>query len=520
MARINTNIASLVAQKNLGRANDDLQVRLQRLATGLRINRGADDPAGIIAADRLRAELRGVEQGVKNSERASNVIATTEAALAEVSDLLSSVKALVVEAANSGAFSPEEVEANQLQIDSAIESITRISNTASFGGLKLLNGELSYNLSGVDQSEILKTTINNASFGTRSNIPVDVEVISSAQQAMLFHRTDYSSNPPFPAGYTDGQLISTVTLEIAGPEGVQVLTFLSGQGVSEVVTAINAISDATGVEAALHNGNVASGIRFSSVGYGSESFVSVTKLGSGGAFFESVKLPSDAEEATLDWTDTSTFVTAQQDIGKDVAAVVNGALATGRGLELGIKTSEVTLDLALAETFATTVSGTPTSFTITGGGSLFQLGPRVNSSQQVSIGVQSVAASRLGGTVITDPDTSTTELQFLNSIKSGELNSLSSRRFQNASSILDTAIDEVASLRGRLGAFERNTIETNVRSLQAAIENLTASESTIRDADFAVETSELTRAQVLASSSTSILATANVQAQSVLQLLG
>lgn len=517
MARINTNISSLVAQKNLGRANDNLQVRLQRLATGLRINRGADDPAGLIAADRLRAELRGVEQGVKNSERASNVIATSEAALAEVSDLLSSIKALVVEAANSGAFSPEEVEANQLQIDSAIESITRISNTASFAGLKLLNGELGYNLSGVDNSEVLKVNVNNAAFGTRSNIPVDIEVISSAQQAMLFHRSDFSNDVP-PG--VDGQLTSTVTLEIAGPTGVQVLTFLSGQSVTEVVTAINAISDATGVRAALHNGGLTSGIRFNSIGYGTNSFVSVTKLGNSGSFWNAVKLPNNAEEATLDWANSATYVTAKQDVGTDIAALVNGALATGRGLELGIKTSEITLDLTLAETFATTVSGTPSSFNITGGGSLFQLGPRVNSSQQVSIGVQSVAASRIGGTVITNPNTLLTEIQFLNSIKSGEINSLSTKKFQNASSILDTAIDEIASLRGRLGAFERNTIETNVRSLQAAIENITASESQIRDADFALETSELSRAQILASSSTSILATANVQAQSVLQLLG
>jgi len=517
MARINTNIASLVAQQNLGRANDNLQVRLQRLATGLRINRGADDPAGLIAADRLRAELRGVEQGVKNSERASNVIATSEAALAEVSDLLSSIKALVVEAANSGAVSPEEIEANQLQIDSAIDSITRISNTASFAGLKLLNGELGYTLSGVDSSELLKANVNSASFGTRSTIPVDVEVISSAQQAMLFHRTDFSNDVP-PG--VDGQLTSSVTLEIAGPLGVQVLTFLSTQSINEVVTAVNAISDATGVQAALHNGNILSGLRFNSIEYGSESFVSVTKLGNSGAFWDAVKLPNDAPESSLVWGTPSTFVSAQQDKGKDVAALVNGALATGRGLDLGIKTSEVALDLTLDETFATTISGTPSTFDITGGGSLFQLGPRVNSSQQVSIGVQSVAASRLGGTVITDPNTSSTELQFINSVKSGQINSLSSEKFQNASSIIDTAIDEIASLRGRLGAFERNTIETNVRSLQAATENITAAESDIRDADFAVETAELSRAQILASSSTSILATANVQAQNVLQLLG
>ena len=520
MARINTNIASLIAQKNLGRANNNLQVRLQRLATGVRINRGADDPAGLIAADRLRAELRGVEQGVKNSERASNVIATSEAALAEVSDLLSSIKALVVEAANSGAFSPEEIEANQLQIDSAIESITRISNTASFAGLKLLNGELGYTLSGVDSADVLKANINNAAFGTRNSIPVDIEVISSAQQAMIFQRTDFSSNPPFNPPGVDGQLTSTVTLEIAGPTGVQVLTFLSGQSVAEVVTAVNAISDATGVEAALHNGMADSGIRFNSVEYGSNAFVSVTKLGNSGAFWGTARLPNGAEEATLDWTMAATFETAQQDNGTDVAALVNGALATGRGLELGIKTSEITLELALSETFATTVAPAGTQFDITGGGSLFQLGPRVNSSQQVNIGIQSVASSRIGGTVITDPNTSTTEIQFLNSVKSGAANSLSSKKFQNASSIIDSAIDEIASLRGRLGAFERNTIETNVRSLQAAIENITAAESGIRDADFAVETSELSRAQILSSSSTSILATANVQAQNVLQLLG
>src|SRR5437764_1030339 len=128
MARINSNIPSLIARANLGRANDDLQVRLQRLSTGLRINRGADDPAGLIVSERLRSEGSGLNQAVNNSNRASSVIATTEGALSEVSDLLSSIKSLVVEAANTGAVSDQERKANQLQIDSAIESITRISN--------------------------------------------------------------------------------------------------------------------------------------------------------------------------------------------------------------------------------------------------------------------------------------------------------------------------------------------------------------------------------------------------------
>ncbi|MEM9082522.1 MAG: flagellin, partial [Planctomycetota bacterium] len=193
MARINSNIAAMIARTNLNRANNDLETRFQRLATGLRINRGADDPAGLIVSERLRSEIQGISQGIKNSERASNVIATTEGALTEVSDLLNSIKALVIEAANTGAFSKEETEANQLQIDSAIESITRISNTATFSGLKLLNGELGYILSGINTAEVRSTRVHGVTFGDRTNIPVDIDVLGSAQTAFLFWRTDYAT---------------------------------------------------------------------------------------------------------------------------------------------------------------------------------------------------------------------------------------------------------------------------------------------------------------------------------------
>ena len=116
MARINTNVPSLVARANLSKSGTELETRLQRLSTGLRINRGADDPAGLIISERLKSDIQGNDQGIKNSDRASSVIATTEGALAEVSDLLGSIKSLIVEAANTGANSSEERSANQLQI--------------------------------------------------------------------------------------------------------------------------------------------------------------------------------------------------------------------------------------------------------------------------------------------------------------------------------------------------------------------------------------------------------------------
>ena len=108
---------------------------------------------------------------------------------------------------------------------------------------------------------------------------------------------------------------------------------------------------------------------------------------------------------------------------------------------------------------------------------------------------------------------------FLNSLKSGQDNELATGDSSLASEILDKAILEVSKMRGRLGAFERNTIQTNVRSLQIGLENITASESKIRDADFAVETAKLSRAQILNQAGTSVLATANASAQNVLALL-
>src|ERR687889_393591 len=154
MARINTNVASLTAQRGLSKTQKSLSETLQRLSSGLRINRGADDPAGLIASEGLRSEIAGITQAVDNSQRASNVISTAEGALSEVASLLLNIKDLVVEAANSGALSAEEIKANQLQVDSAVESITRISNTTTFAGLKLLDGSLGYLTSGVSTTGI------------------------------------------------------------------------------------------------------------------------------------------------------------------------------------------------------------------------------------------------------------------------------------------------------------------------------------------------------------------------------
>lgn len=485
MSRINTNVSALIAQNNLEKTNRQLATSLQRLSTGLAINRGADNPAGLIVSERLRNEISSVGKAIDNIERASNVLATAEAALAEVSDLLTSIKGLIVEASNTGAFSNEEIRANQLQIDSAIESITRISNTASFGGLKLLNGSLDYILSGINDANIVDAKVFSANFGTNKSIPVKVEVINSAQSAQLF----ISGNVTGAAG----ALLSSVTFEVQGVKGVQVFSFVSGTALSAVAYAINSVSDSTGVTAALVSAaDQTSGLILSSESFGSNAFVSVRKLDDGD-FFQTF----DAKGGSA----------VSRDTGEDVLALVNGSLALGSGTKISLRSASVNLELTLSDAASQSLS--THDFSIAGGGASFQVGPNVNSSQQIGFGIQSVAASHLGNRT----------LGFLSSLLTGGDNSLVAGRAREAAQIIDEATDQIAILRGRMGAFERNTLDTASRSQQIALENLTASESRIRDTDFARETSNLTRAQILQQAGTSTLAIANSTAQSVLALL-
>jgi len=484
MSTINTNIPSLVAQRSLRRSQIDLGVSLERLSSGLKINRGADDPAGLIVSERLRSEVAASQQAIRNSQRAINVIATTEGALDEASALLSDIQAKIVEAANSGAFSDEERDANQLQIDSAIDSIARIANTTTFAGRKLLDGSLDYVVSGVDQTQLSDVTVLAAKFGTRDYIPVEVEVTTSAQKAEL----------TFPASSTGD---NSVIIDLQGPDGIVTLTFPASATSADMITAINTESDATGITASAAGyvtGSgpppVASGVVFQSTGYGTREFVSIAELTDPPSF--SVY---DREDRQVNYTQ-----------GVDAEGTINGAPTIGDGLDLTLNSSLLDVKVSLDENFGTSGTG----FAITAGGALFQLGPEVNTNQQENIGVKSMQPNKLGNRLV----------GYLSSLKSGQTNDLRSANYKEASDVISLVIDQVAILRGRLGAFERNTLQTNINQLEITNENLTSSESVIRDTDFAVETSSLTRAQILVQAGNSVLAIANAQSQNVLTLLG
>lgn len=481
MSRITNNIPAVISQRELSGSQRSLSTSLQRLSSGLQINRGADNPAGLIVSERLRSEISAVTQAIDNSERAINVIATTEGAINEVNNLLTDIQALVVEAANRGAFSDEEVNANQLQIDEAIEAISRIANTTTFAGRKLLDGSLDYVTSGINYNMLADVDVVAANFGRSEYVPINVAVASAPLQAQMI----------FPAGSLGA---SAVSVDMQGPKGIVTLNFPANTSVNDIVAAINNQGEATGVEAALVSATDPSqGMRVFSSDYGSRSFVSISTLEGSAPFdFEDIQGQPVADGSRV--------------TGHDAVAFINGSATISDGLKLSLRNYQAKLDILLDPSMGVG----STEFAITGGGSLFQLGPRVNTNQQLNVGVPAMQANKLGNR----------NIGFLSQLGSGQEFALGTGNFDRASDIVDAVITQVASLRGRLGAFERNNLRPNITQLQITAENLTSSESVIRDTDFAKETTELTRAQILVQAGTSVLAIANAQQQNVLSLLG
>ncbi len=202
MTRINTNVPSLIAQNRLQQSNNSLQTALTRLSTGLRINSGSDDPAGLIASEALRSEITGLNKAITNTKRASQIISTADSALGQVSSLLNDIRGLVVEAANEGALSPDEIAANQLQIDSSLEALNRIAQTTTFQGRKLLDGSLDFITSaGQGFGTVRDLTIEQANLGATGQVSVDVDVSAAATRAAITASgIPTATTPAFSAG--------------------------------------------------------------------------------------------------------------------------------------------------------------------------------------------------------------------------------------------------------------------------------------------------------------------------------
>ncbi|MBL8875785.1 MAG: flagellin [Phycisphaerae bacterium] len=502
MGRINTNVQSLIAQRVLGQNQQSLSSSLQRLSTGLRINSGKDDPAGLIASNNLGAEIASKNAAVANANRADQVVNIAAGGLSEVSGLLTQLQGLITATSSSAGISDAERSANQLQIDSILQTIDRISTSTSFQGIKLLNGNFDFKTSGV-AAGVADYKINAAKFQGSAN--VDVLVTGSAQQGGMFLS--------FGAASIDTGTGSQFTIEVGGASGSRQLTFSSSTSLTNIAAAINSFTSITGVNASVSS----TGIKLSASDFGSANFVSLRvvdagSVGSGGniGVYDLVSNNTNASAGTRrnSFDQVTNTITNK---GKDMQATINGVAAITNGKTARINTDfldvETTLTTGQSQTLGAVGSH---AFSIIGGGATFTLAGNVDISGKVAIGIQSVGTTALGNSVV----------GYLSELSSGQSSNVVKGSTETAQKIVGAAIEQISSLSGRLGAFQSNTVGATIRSLGVAVENATAAQSIIRDADFAAETAGLTRSQILVNASTNVLGLANQAPQSVLQLLG
>jgi len=362
-------------------------------------------------------------------------------------------------------------------------TLTFNTGNSAIGGIdvSVLDGDITVS---VDSS----TSYSIADISAAINDLADFNAsVSTSNGSGTFDNNDVNDNTtPVTSDLTGGQAASggiaaDAVIELAGINGSEVFSLQAGTGVSDLIKQINLVSDATGVQAS-QSGTT---LQLRSTEYGSNALVDlqIQQEADGGTFRQAV---GEGERA----------------VGTNVAATVNGVAASSNGNQLSINTATLDLTTSVEANFIGTIE-----FEITGGGALFQLGPDVVSNQQARLGISSVNTAALGGT--------SGNLFQLQSGGSSDL----TRDTTTAARIVEEAIDQITGLRGRLGAFQRTTLETNQNALNDTLVNLTEAESSIRDADFAVESARLTRAQILVQSGTNVLSIANQNPQNVLALL-
>lgn len=456
---INNNLEALAAYQTLRRNNGHLSKSLSRLSSGFRINSSADGPAALVISEKLRAQIVGLEQAVENSQKSVNMITTAEGSMIEMNSLLKSVRQLAIYAANTSVAGQGQLEAAQAQIDSAIRSIDRIANSTKYGNKYLLNGSQDYVLSNNTPGAESFLDVRRASLGLASQLTVNVDYITSGRAAS--------------ANLVAGASPTPLTFAILGTKGADYVTVAGNASVVDISNAINMLSANTGV--------YASGGAIHSVEYGSKAFARLEAVSGAGW------TPLDAN-------------------GQDAVATINGINSVANGLSFTVDDADFSLDIALSA--GTDIGAGVMQFSITGGGMLYQLGNRTKADEQASLGIKSMHSTQLGRS----------DVGWLNQLFTGGAADLFNNPEQ-AVRIIDAAINQVSTMRARLGAFQKNTLNTNINSLGTAIENITNSESIIRDTDVAEEMSEFTKYQVLIQAGTAILAQANVASQSVLQLL-
>lgn len=493
---VNTNVASLNTQRNLNNSSNALSTSLQRLSTGSRINSAKDDAAGLQISNRLTSQINGLNVAVRNANDGISLAQTAEGALQQSTNILQRMRDLSLQSANGSNSSAERQALNQ-EVSQLKEELNRIADTTTFGGQKLLNGDF-----GTQQFQV----------GANANETIGVSLNAASANKIGANRVDMAGTGLGAVGAGATAPASTIggtaaTLNIIGPSGSATTANIPAGSAAAAASAINLVSGQTGVNADARTGVELSGlsaagtVTFSLTGDTAGGAASISAVVSNPADLRDLASAINAQSSKTGISATLTSNNSKIELisekGDDI--VFGGFGSSSAGLTLDL--NEIDYDGNVTATTATLDQTGDVAARVTGN-------IRLESSGAFQI---QGAGANVAGLASTTSVAST-----LQTVSNVDISSQSGA--QSAISVIDAAIAGIDKNRAALGATQ-NRFENTIANLQNISENVSAARGRIQDTDFAAETANLSKNQVLQQAGTAILAQANQLPQAVLSLL-
>ncbi|MBF0289972.1 MAG: flagellin [SAR324 cluster bacterium] len=476
--RINHNISSLNTQRQLEKVNRASSRTLEHLSSGMKINRAADGPASLVISENMRAQISGLNQAVENSESGISMVQTAEGALAEVNRLLIDVRQLTIHASNEGVNDEKMLAADQAEITNALETIDRISTVSQFGTKRLLNGSRGAN--GVTNGEGLQFIAAGPNTKTSPVEGYAVVIDQVATKSVVAGQT----------ALTQQMMDAGETFTVSEGGKTVSYTTMAGESVTSNLNEFETRINEAGLSLDLvRNDDGTIGLQHKE--YGSEYEFSVASTTAG-----VLSKVGDVTDAAIKGLDARGTINGEETVGRGQVLTGKESAPSIAGLAVRYTGDKVTEE--------DQISGTVSVFQ---NSLIFQVG--ANEDQTVAVSIRNMAPRSLAQGVDTESG--------FKSLK--EIDVTSFQGAQDAIKLIDKAIQQTTDERGKLGAFQKNTLQSTLNNLRNSSENLTAAESVIRDSDMAAEMSDFTRNQIMLQTSTAMLAQANQREQVVLTLL-
>jgi flagellin len=511
---INTNVSSLNAQRNVSKNQNTLQNSLARLSSGLRINSAKDDAAGLAISERFTTQIRGLNQAARNANDGISLAQTAEGSLAEVTNNLQRIRELAVQSANS-TNSAADRAALDVEVQQRLQEIDRVATQTSFNGTKVLDG-----------------TFGNAAFQVGANVgeTISLNLSTSTRTTAIGKTADYvNGTTAYSSALAVGQQGTGVTAASALASGDLSIAIGSNNTIG-VVASVDS-SGATGGA-----GRTAGSAYAKAQAINASGISNLTATADTTVVFDFVAITDTASAYTLNVNSQAIYSADGNAIsGSSMAAAIN-ANSAATGVTASFDSSNDRMTLSSSDGRNITVSQTASLAAGLGQGLTTTTASFNNSTNDALVATTAVAATAVSNTYVGTIRLISTEAVTLSganesfigyadgstmALGASALNSASVTTVANANTAItrvDAALSAISTLRNTFGAIQ-NRFESTITNLQTASENLSASRSRILDTDFAEETSQMTRSQILQQSSVAMLTQANQLPQMILSLL-